>query len=122
MNRVLWGLAIAVDFLGILSAGPLFASDPPPASTAWGIVVLVIFGGLLVLLLKPQVFGTLHRMVTAAKVLCIAVPASALIGSLDSGTISGLEASAIVVAVLVGWLNWAAVQRHVVHELTKAAS
>lgn len=112
MNRALWGFALIVDTLAILATWPFFASEPSAASVGWGVVLVALFGALLVLLLKPAIFGS--HAGKSAKVLCVAVPAIAFVGSLDTGSISEQEFYAIVVAALVGWLNWAAFRRHAV--------
>lgn len=107
MDRALWGLAIVVDVLGLVATWPFFTPDPDVASIIWNVILFSIFTALLLLLLKPRAFSRQHARL-AAKVLCSAVPAAALLGSLDSASISGLEAVAIVVALLAGWLNWIA--------------
>jgi hypothetical protein len=112
MNRAIWGLAVLGDTLGVLATWPLFSSQPSLESVAWGVVLLVLFGTLLLLLVIPRLFGMHDRVITAAKILCAAVPLAVFIGSLDVGTISGFEAYAIALAILVGWLNWLAIRKH----------
>lgn len=108
-DRALLGLAIAADALGILTTWPLFAMQPTPASVGRGILLLALFGALLALLMRPRWFGA--RLMPAAGALCAAVPLAALIGALDLGAVSGLEAYAIVVSALIGWLNWFVIRR-----------
>lgn len=119
MNRALWGFALLLDTLAILATWPFFASEPSTASVGWGAVIVALFGALLALLLKPAIFG--RHLGTSAKVLCVAVPAIAFLGSLDTGSISGQEFYAIVLAALVSWLNWAAFRRHPAIAAPKAA-
>ena len=119
MDRALWGFAIVIDTLCLAASWPFFTSEPNAASIIWGIILLLIFTALLLLLLKPQIFGQHARL--GAKVFCSAVPVAALFGSLDSASISGQEAFAIVVAVFVGWLNWTAFTRRATNVHARAA-
>ena len=119
MNRLLWVLAILVDIIAIFSTWPFFASEPTLMSVGIGVLLVILFGALLFLLIRPQVFG--HRVSGCAKFLCVAVPGIAFVVSLDSASISGHEMYAIVFAGLIGWLNWAAFRRGVATEVPSAA-
>lgn len=88
-------------------------------SVGIGALLVILFGALLFLLIRPQVFG--HRVWGSAKFLCVAMPAIAFVGSLDSTSISGHEMYAIVFAGLIGWLNWVAFRRSVVTVVPSAA-
>ena len=110
MNWALWGLALLVNLLGLSYALLLLTSVPDAESVAWGVVVLGIFAALLLLLIRPHLFG--NHAAVSAKVLSAAVPTVAFLGSLDYGSISGLEVVAIVIAGLAGCLNWLAFRRH----------
>ena len=119
MNRSLWALALLVDTLALVATTPFFFSEPTGTSFAWGGILVVLFGALLILLLKPQFFGR-HAPI-AAKSLCVALPVVAFLGSLDMGRISGQEVYAIALAAILGWLNWAAFRRHAANVAPKAA-
>jgi hypothetical protein len=119
MKRALWVLAVLVDGFGIAATWPLFTAEPSASSVAWGVVVIAVLVGLLVLLLRPQVFGRLALV--SAKVLCTALPVIAFLGSLDSASISGQEVVAIAIAALAAWLNWVALRGHAVHAAPRAA-
>ncbi len=88
-------------------------------SVGIGVLLVILFGALLLVLIRPQVFG--HRVRGSTKFLCVAVPTIAFVGSLDSGSISGHEMYAIVFAGLVGWLNWVAFRRRVATVAPNAA-
>jgi hypothetical protein len=119
MNWALWGLALVVDILGLSYALLLFTSMPDAESVAWGVLVLAIFTALLLVLIRPQLFGS-HATVSA-RALSVAVPVVAFLGSLDYGSISGLEVVAVVIAGLVGCLNWVAFRRHPKYVAPRAA-
>jgi hypothetical protein len=104
MNRALWILALVVDALGVCGGLSFFATEVSLSVMAWGAAIVLLFGALVLSLFRPQVIG--GRRGTAA--LCIAVPGVVLVGSLDHGMISGQESIVIVVAALIGWLNWVA--------------
>jgi hypothetical protein len=119
MKRTLWLLAVFVDGSGIAATWPLFTAEPDATSVGWGVAVVTVLVGLLLLLIKPQILG--RYAATTTKVLCAAVPAIAFLGSLDSASISGLEIVAIVIAALAGWLNWLALREHATHATPRAA-
>ena len=109
MKRALWGFALVVDALAIVAASSFFMSEAPLSATAWGVVMVVVFGALLALLVKPQLLGRhSSRVVTT---LSLAIPAAMLLGSLDLWRISGQEVYAILVGGFVGWLNWSVFRR-----------
>ena len=112
MRTVTWATAVLIDALGLLLGfGYLSGSLEHAPLLFWGTVVIIIFDALLAALLAPRrvirIIGS-SRIRAVAAGLCIAVPAIALAGSLDLGIISGQEWFAIIVAALVGILNWAA--------------
>lgn len=119
MNRLLWALAILVDIIAIFSTWPFFTSEPTLMSVGIGVLLVILFGALLILLIRPKVFG--HRVRGSAKFLCFAVPGIAFVGSLDSASISGHEMYAIVFAGLIGWLNWVAFRQSIATEVPSAA-
>ena len=119
MTWLIWALAVLVDTVAICSTWPFFTSEPTLLSVGIGALLVILFGALLLLLIRPQVFG--RRVRGGAKFLCVAVPAIAFVGSLDSESISGHEMYAIVVAGLVGWLNWVAFRRRVATVVPNAA-
>ena len=119
MKRSLWALALLIDVVGLAAAWPLFTSEPDATSVIWGVVLVGVLGGLLLLLIRPRLFGSYAA--TCAKVLCAAVPGVAFLGSLDSASISGHEVIAIAVAALAGWLNWVAFKGHPTHAAPRAA-
>jgi len=114
MNKAIWILAILIDALGVVLGCTYFLANEVLV-WAWGVATIVIFGSLLILLIRPQVFGERTHPATAAKILCWSVPIAAFVGSLDSGVISGLEWLAIIGYGLVGGLNWLAFRGRVPH-------
>jgi len=112
-DRALLGLAIAADVLGLLTTWPLFAMHPSLLSIGRGVVLLALFGALLALLTRPQMFGA--RVIPVSIALCAAVPLATLAGALDLGAVSGLEVYAIIVAAAIGWLNWVVIRRQGAH-------
>ena len=112
MRTATWVTAILVDASGVLLGfAYLVGGLEHTALFFWGAVVIFIFGALLGLLLAPRHAARIvnsSRIVPVVAALCIAVPAVSLLGSLDLGIISGQEWFAILVAALIGALNWAA--------------
>jgi hypothetical protein len=90
---------------------PLFLPGTPLEMLLWAGLTVTLFAGLLVLLLKPTVLPA-RRVAQLTIALCVALPVIAVIGSFDVGTVSALEVFAILVAALVGLLNWAAIRRN----------
>lgn len=119
MKRALWGFALVVDALAIVSAVSFFTAEAPLSVMAWGIVMVAIFCGLVALLIRPHLLGS-HAS-KAVATLSLAIPATMLLGSLDLGRISGQEAYAILIGGLIGWLNWSAFRRQYGDVTPKAA-
>jgi hypothetical protein len=112
-DRALLGLAISADALGVLTTWPLFALQPSPWSVARGVVLLALFGALLALLTWPRLFGA--RPIPAATALCAAVPLAALAGALGAGAVALLQVYTVIVAAVIGWLNWVVIRRQAAH-------
>ena len=117
MRTATWGLAVVIDALGmLLGVEYVFGGLAHVPSLVLGAAVLGLCSALLAALVAP---GHVARMVGSSRVsalaaaLCIAVPAVALLGSLDAGMISDIEWLAIVVAGLAGVLNWVALRARV---------
>jgi len=110
MGRALRALAIVADLLCITMVAPIFLPGTPADVLLWAGLTVTLLVGLLVLVLKPSVLPT-RRLTQITITLCVALPAIALVGSLDAGTVSGLEVVSILVAAVVGLLNWAAIKR-----------
>lgn len=109
MKSILWLLALLIN-LGVAMAfvPAAFESGIPAHSRALGAVI----GSLFLALCCFLVAGRMDRLPvwgrSGIKVLCAAIPSSWAIGSLDHGTISGLEFLSLFFAVFLGWGSWRA--------------
>ena len=110
MGRALRALAVVADLACIALVVPLFLPGTPFDVLLWAGLTVFLLAGLLVLLLKPTVLPA-RRVAQFAMAFCVALPAIVVVGSFDAGTVSGLEVLAILMAALVGLLNWAAIRR-----------
>ena len=121
MRRATWVVAILVDVVGVALGFLHFIAEPQPLIVFWGAVQIGLFAALIAFLVRPRLVAdpAHYRLVT--RVFCFSLPAAALVGSLDSGTISGLEWVAIVVAGLIAALNWVALSANAVAPLPRAA-
>jgi len=109
MGKAHWAMAVLVDALGIAAFASTLISGAPMLVMVCGVGMILVFGALLTLLIRPGVLGA--RSTTAAKSLSFAIPVALFLGSLDYRFISSQEALAIAVGAGVGWLNWSAFRR-----------
>ena len=103
MRTLGWLIALLLNFGVVAAFAPsMFDGD------IVGFVVSALFAAICVLLIAARIQHLPSWGHTAMKVLCCAVPVLGLAGSLDYGTVSGLEMISLVFALLVGLGSWRA--------------
>lgn len=103
MRTLGWLIALLVNF-GVIGA---FA----PTAFVGDVVSLFVsslFAATGTLLIAARVGRLPFWSHIAMKLLCLAIPVSALLGSLDYGIISRQEFLSIIAAMLLGWGTWRA--------------
>ena len=94
-------VAVAVPF-----ASSVFESDVPAISRVIGGTVAAAFIGVSVLLLLVHVGKLPNWCKIAMRLFCVGIPAMWLLGALDNGIVSGLEAVSLVFVFLLMWVTW----------------
>jgi hypothetical protein len=94
-------VAVAAAF-----APSVFESGAPAATRVIGGAIVATFVGVSTLLVLIRV-GKLPSWGTAAmRIFCLGIPVIWLIGALDRGIVSGLEAASVVFVSLLMWSTW----------------
>jgi len=109
MAKLMWLIAVVADLFGVVWALEIWTRSDA-ASARWGLILAVVFTLPLaaLLLTRLAVSTALQKRKVAAAAFCLPIPLTLILGTLDHGTISGLEALFIAAAVAIAAVNWAA--------------
>ena len=101
LTVLILNVALAVAF-----APSVFESGTPATTRVIGGAVVATFVGVSALLLLIRVGKLPSWGAAAMRVSCLGIPAIWLIGALDRGIVSGLEAASVVFVSLLMWSTW----------------
>lgn len=114
MKTLAWFVVLGLNVAGVLAFAPsVWAAEVPAYLRAFGAIASAIFAAICTLLVVSRMRPVPARSRAAMKILCGAVPVTWLLGSLDNGTISGLEGLSVLFAALLAWATWRAFLLHV---------
>ena len=107
MRTVGWLAVLLLHFAIAAAFAPsVFESGAAVETRVIGAAVVATFVGVAALLVLERV-GKLPSWGTSAmRVLCLGIPAIWLLGALDRGILSGLEAASVAFVSLLMWSTW----------------
>jgi hypothetical protein len=109
MKTFVWSLVLLGNLAVALAfASLVFKGDITSESSIMGIIFGLLFFAICGMLIAARINCVPPWGRLGMKLLCSAVPLSWLLGSLDSGMISGLELISLIFPAFFGWASWRA--------------
>lgn len=107
MKTFVWLVTLLLNVCVLVTFGAsMFEGDVSIETRMLSIVVVVVFLAICWLLVSVRLHHPSAWGISGMTLLCWAVPALWLAGSLDHGMISGLEFGSLFFAALLGWGSW----------------
>lgn len=101
-----WGTALLLDCAFLIVALSILVGEEFGPGSWWFVAMALLFGVLVAALVGKRRERPWKPLIGSARRLCWLLPVMALVGSLDSAMISGHEMVAVIVAAVLGGINW----------------